>query len=109
MPLHQPQEEAEYLESEAREPTAMLEIDGGLRLRLGIDLLVELSVLRLRIAAAFAAKVRHSTCKIALKAEFWAANQRVLQSIAPMQAAVTASQRNHQLCSALWLAIQRDK
>ena len=45
------------MKSEAREPTAMLEIDGGLRLRLGVDLLVELSVLRLRIAAAFAAKV----------------------------------------------------
>ena len=46
------------MDSDAREPTAMLEIDGGLRLRVGVDLLVELSVLRLRIAAAFAAKVR---------------------------------------------------
>ena len=39
----------------------MLEVDGGLRLRLGVDLLVELSVLRLRIAAGFAAKVRRSS------------------------------------------------
>ena len=45
------------MEAAAREPTAVLEVDGGLRLRLGVDLLVELSVLRLRIAAAFAAKV----------------------------------------------------
>ncbi len=45
------------MESAGREPTAVLEVDDGLRLRLGVDLLVELSVLRLRIAAAFAAKV----------------------------------------------------
>ena len=45
------------------EPTAVMEVDGGLRLRLGVDLLVELSVLRLRIASAFAAKVRtHGRC-----------------------------------------------
>ena len=52
-----PQQEANDVESEQREPTAVLEVDDGLRLRLGVDLLVELSVLRLRIAAAFAAKV----------------------------------------------------
>lgn len=45
------------MEAAVREPTAVMEVDGGLRLRLGVDLLVELAVLRLRIAAAFAAKV----------------------------------------------------
>ena len=52
-----PQQESDDMESMGREPTAVLEVDDGLRLRLGVDLLVELSVLRLRIAAAFAAKV----------------------------------------------------
>jgi len=52
-----PQQELDDMESAGREPTAVLEVDDGLRLRLGVDLLVELSVLRLRIAAAFAAKV----------------------------------------------------
>ena len=45
-----------------REPAAVMEVDGRLRLRLGVDLLVELAVLRLRIAAAFAAKVGIQYC-----------------------------------------------